>query len=50
MIIKVNEDYKKAIKAGVVDIDDGSGHIRNIRFKLSFDPENIKSAMMKLPL
>jgi len=32
MIIKVNEDYKKAIKAGVVDIDDGSGHIRNIRF------------------
>ena len=42
MIIKVNEDYKKAIKAGVIDIDDGSGHIRNIRFQLTFDPDNIK--------
>ena len=50
MIFKVNEDYKKAIKAGVVDIDDGSGHIRNIRFQLTFDPDTIKSCMMKLPL
>ena len=32
MIFKVNEDYKKAIKSGVVENDDGSGHIKNIRF------------------
>jgi len=50
MILKVNEDYKKAIKAGVVETDDGSGHIKNLRFKFSFDPDTIKSAMMKLPL
>ena len=32
MIQKVDEDYRKAIKSGVVDTDDGTGHIRNLRF------------------
>jgi len=32
MIVKVNEDYRKAIKSGVVENDDGSGQIKNIRF------------------
>jgi hypothetical protein len=50
MVRKVNEDYRKAIKAGVVDLDDGSGHIKNIRFRFGFNPESIQSAMMKLPL
>ena len=50
MIQKVNEDYKKAIKSGVVDNDDGTNHIRNIRFQFNFQSDQIKASMMKLPL
>ena len=50
MVYKVNEDYKKSIKSGVVDNDDGSNHIRNIRFKFNFQSDQIKAAIMKLPL
>jgi hypothetical protein len=50
MTIKVMEDYRKAIKAGVVEIDDGSDHIRNTRFAFVFNGDNIKASMMKLPL
>ncbi len=50
MSAKVNEDFKKAIKAGVVDVDDGSSHIKNMRFKFGFNADVLKSAMMKLPL
>jgi len=36
MVRKVDEDYKKAIKSGVVDNDDSTNHIKNIRFQFNF--------------
>ena len=50
MIKRVNEDHKKAQNTRLIDDTDSQNDIRNVKFEFSFNTENIKNGILKLPL
>lgn len=50
MIKRVNEDHKKAQNTRLIDDTDSQNDIRNVKFEFSFNAENIKNGILKLPL
>ena len=50
MIKRVNEDHKKAQNTRLIDDTDSQNDIQNVKFEFSFNAENIKNGILKLPL